>query len=106
MQPYIIKALQDIEYAYFNNTKLFKTLLDNRIVMDGRFQQLTVSDRVTVQVAVRHPTIKNFQFDIIDTWVLDAIGSLYDNGIFYDEIHRKREELRRNRTIISKICFP
>lgn len=83
MQPYVIKALQDIEYAYFNNTKLFKTLLDNHIVMDGRFQQLTVSDRVTVQVAVRHPTIKNFQFDIIDTWILDAIGSLYDNGIFY-----------------------
>ena len=83
MHPHLIKPLKEIEYAYFNNTKLSKVILSNRISMDGKFHELNVFDDVTIKIALRHPNKKDFQFEQIDALILDAIGSLYDNGIYY-----------------------
>ena len=82
MKQYFIEPLNEISYAYSDNTKLSRELLSNRILTDGKFQDLNVFDDITVKIALRHPTKKDFSFEQIDRLIYNAIGSLYDNGIF------------------------
>ena len=83
MQLQIVKPFPGIEYAYSNNTKLVKEILSNRILIDGKFHILNVFDDVNIKIALRDKSKKDFRFEQIDALILDAIGSLYDNGIYY-----------------------
>ncbi|MBE6665162.1 MAG: hypothetical protein E7603_02930 [Ruminococcaceae bacterium] len=83
MKQHIIEPLQDIEYVYFNNTKAAKEILDNQIQADGTWHELNVLNGTHIKIALRHTTEKDFKFERIDALILDAIGSLYDNGIYY-----------------------
>ena len=82
MKQDIINPLYDIEYIYLNNTMLAKEILCNRITADGYWNNLNVFDDVSIKVALRHIANKKFRFELIDTLILDALGSLYDNGIY------------------------
>ena len=82
MKQHTIEPLLDIEYVYLNNTKLSQAILNNHIRLDGTWNDLNVFDDVSIQVALRHIANKEVQFELVDMLILDALGSLYDNGIY------------------------
>ena len=83
MKQYIIDPLPDIEYSYLNNTKLSKEIFSNHIQADGTWHKINVFDDTDIKIALRHTTDKGFNFERIDALILDAIGTLYDNGIYF-----------------------
>ena len=82
MKQDIISPLPDVEYIYINNTKLAKEILCNHITADGYWNDLNVFNDVSIKVALRHINNEEFQFKMIDTLIMDVIGSLYDNAIY------------------------
>ena len=115
MKQNIIAPLPDIDHIYINNTKLAKEILCNRITADGYWNDLNVFDDVSIKVALRHIANKKVHFELIDTLILDAVGSLYDNGIykftidmvarmiFHDTHHRTSKKVLQ--TIQERIDF-
>ena len=83
MQECSIKPLQNIEYIYSNNTKLAYAILNNQIPIDGKYHGLNVLEDAEIKIAIRYPKRKDFQFLPIDALILDAIGSLHDNGLYH-----------------------
>ena len=82
MGDYVIEPLRGIEYVYSNNTKLIREVLNNRIPLDRKYHEVPVFEDKVVKVALCHLTAKDFRFELIDALILDAIGSLYQNGYF------------------------
>lgn len=99
-KQHLIEPLREIEYVYFDNTKMSRELFSNHIFTDGKFQELNVFNDVTVKIALHHPAQKDFTFEPMDRLIFNAIASLYDNGIFqfttdmiarimYQDIHHR-----------------
>lgn len=81
MKNHIVHPLPDIEYVYSNNTKLSQVILKNGIACNGNYHPVNVFDEVSIRVALHNKVDNNFYFKPIDILILNAIGSLYDNGI-------------------------